>query len=90
MPYEILGGGFAGLSVLAFILTILHMVVVVGCALAINDANKRIEVGGRQPEMLSSMMWVLAALVGGMLTLALYWGMHFSTLSHKDWTDSAR
>jgi uncharacterized protein HemY len=83
MPFEILGGGFAGLSVLAFAFTILHIAVVVGCALAINDSNRRMEVEGRQPEMLSSMMWVLAALVGGMVTLGLYWAMHFSTLSRR-------
>ena len=77
----------AGFGVLAFLIMLVHVAVVIGCAMAIADANRRLEHQGRKPEMLSPILWVLASLVGGILTVALYWGMHFSTLSRTGWSD---
>ena len=87
MPVETLGGGFASLSIVALAFSLIHIAVVIGCAMAVAEANKRMEAQGRRPEMLSPLIWILACLVGGVLTVALYWGMHFSTLSRSGWTD---
>lgn len=87
MPIETIGGGVAGVGLLAMVFSLLHVAVVIGCAMAIAESNRRIEAQGRKPEMLSSLMWVLAALVGGIVTIAIYWAIHFSTLSRGGWVD---
>jgi hypothetical protein len=87
MPVDTLGGSVAGVSLLAMVFSLLHVAVAVGCAMAIAEANRRMEAQGRKPELLSSLMWVLAGLVGGVVTLVIYWAMHFSTLSRSGWVD---
>jgi hypothetical protein len=87
MPVETIGGGVAGVGLLAMAFSLLHVAVVIGCAMAIAECNRRLEHQGRKPEMLSSLMWVLAGLVGGIVTVVIYWAMHFSTLSRSGWVD---
>ncbi|MDB6021338.1 MAG: hypothetical protein JWQ04_1195 [Pedosphaera sp.] len=48
-----------------------------------NDA-KRLELTGRPPVLLPPFAWGLAALLTGLMAVALYWVAHYSNLARKE------
>jgi hypothetical protein len=68
------------LSLLFILLTgILHILYAAGIAKDIGNLAKK----SIQPFFLPGIGWVLAALLGGIFTLLVYWLMHHSSLSKK-------
>jgi|688.fasta_scaffold262219_2 hypothetical protein len=68
------------LSLLWILLTgLLHLLYAAGIAKDIGNLEKR----SIQPLFLPGIGWVLAALLGGIFTVLVYWLIHHSTLSKK-------
>jgi uncharacterized membrane protein YqhA len=74
-------GNFYGTALVAIVLFVAHVVVTIGCMVAIADCNRRLQQQKRRTLMLSPILWVLAAMVASLLAVALYWAMHYSTLN---------
>ena len=70
----------SNVSVLVFVLTVvLHIIFASGVARDIHHLDKR----HLAPQIIPGYAWVLATLLGGVLTLALYWLIHHSTLAFR-------
>jgi hypothetical protein len=68
------------LSLLFLLLTgVLHILYAAGIAKDIGEMTKR----HFHPLFLPSIGWVLAALIGGIFTVLVYWLMHHSSLARK-------
>lgn len=68
-------GGFV--AVVVFIGTIL---VHIALALGVRDDASRLRDQGRGPNFIGPAMWTIAVLMGGVLSLGVYWLIHHSTL----------
>lgn len=72
------GQTIAAIQLLMLLLTALvHIIIASGIAKDVGLLNKR----GASPLFIPGFAWVLAALIGGILTLGLYWLLHHSSLA---------
>jgi len=72
------GQTIGALQILILVLTALvHLLIASGIAKDVGQLTKR-EIN---PLLLPGYAWVLAGLVGGIITLGLYWVIHYSSLS---------
>lgn len=69
---------FSTLATVVGIVFVLALHVILAQAVA-NDVDK-LHTSGRRPRFLGSAGWPFAALVLGLVTVAFYWAVHYSTL----------
>jgi len=67
---------------------ILAVVIHISLALAILfDSYRLLQVDRRKTFLIGGGMWALAALLGGVITAAIYWAIHHSTLRPQPSTE---
>ena len=72
------GQTLGAIQLLVIVLTaVVHLIIASGIAKDIGQLTKR----DANPLFIPGFAWVLAGLVGGILTLALYWLLHHSSLA---------
>ena len=72
---------FGGAGAL-FVLLVLFLTLIVHVAFALavlRDAN-RLSAAGTEPTLVTPIVWALGTLLGGVLSAAIYWLIHHSTL----------
>ncbi len=73
----------AGLMVFPFVVMLLHGIIAIGCAVGIHGANARVKARGDKVQIITPWTWVLAGLLGSVVSVAIYWVMHESTLVRR-------
>ncbi|MDF2691479.1 MAG: hypothetical protein K0S29_1334 [Gammaproteobacteria bacterium] len=78
--FGLLGQSISSIHAIMFLLTILlHIIFANGVAKDVGILNKR----GLSTLIVPGYAWVLATLIGGILTLAVYWLIHHSNIAKQ-------
>ncbi|MCP5020656.1 MAG: hypothetical protein GY930_02670 [bacterium] len=76
-------GAFGGLVMIPLLMMVLHGIIAVACGIGIWEACDRVKARGDKVQMLAPVMWLLAGLLGSLVSVAIFWAMHESTLVRR-------
>ncbi len=84
-PLEITdsSGLFSGVMFIPFLIMVLHAIIGIACGIGIWEACDRVKTRGDKVQILAPSMWLLAGLVGSLVSVAIFWVMHESTLVRR-------
>ncbi len=74
---------FSLFALLPFLMMALHVIVAIGCWIGIREACERVVGRGGRLQILGPGTWALAGLLGSVITVAIFWVMHESTLIRR-------
>jgi len=75
---------FAGVGFLGVIFWIIVLVVNIAFAVAIYKACDELDVSGKKVMYVDRAIWALSAAVTGLLTVIVFWLIHYSTLAKEE------